>query len=62
MKTLYCNGCTNRVMELKEGSKIRKGAVVYCASCETKRKAKEFLNANRKPDVFGGLFNGGGFG
>jgi len=38
---IYCAGCNIKVMMVAEGSTIKKGAVVICANCETKRKMSD---------------------
>lgn len=60
MKILYCEGCKIKVAEIKIGSKIKKGTVVLCKNCETKRIASDLASKNKTnttlnplKDIFG---------
>ena len=52
--SIYCTGCNIKVMVLIEGSTIKKGAVVLCANCETKRKMSDLSQKTNKGNKFGG--------
>lgn len=45
MKTIHCSGCHIKVAEIEKGSKIKKGTVMLCGGCETKR---EFLEMTKQ--------------
>jgi hypothetical protein len=60
---INCAGCHIKVAEVLEGSRIRKGAVMLCADCETKRKASDLAARSRKNtgqdvnDLFKNIFD-----
>ena len=41
MKTIYCSGCDIKVAEIAYGSMLKKGVVMLCSHCETKRIASD---------------------
>ena len=50
MKTIYCEGCKIKVAEIAKGSKLKKGMVMICSRCETKRKASDLASkSNTNP-------------
>lgn len=59
-KNLYCEGCAKYMGEVRDAT-LRKGMVVLCDKCETKRKlaamamnhAGSRSNVDKLKDVFG---------
>ena len=59
-RTILCNHCGVLVAKIRDGS-LKKGIVVYCASCDA--TIKMLLNKSKPadmPDFFKDIFGGGG--
>lgn len=61
-KILHCAGCHIKVAVIMPGSKIKKGMVVLCDKCETKRQAADLAmktkGSNPFKNTFGDMFGG----
>jgi len=74
-KQIFCNICSTQLGELASGTKIKKGTVFLCASCNStvklwKEMAQKYQPGKDNPlgssdyldkfgDIFGDLFKGG---
>lgn len=57
MRVLYCAECFCKVAEIAEGSRIKKGMVVLCMDCETRRKALELKEKTKGKGTFADIFD-----
>ncbi len=62
MKTIFCSGCSIKVAEIANGSKLKNGLVMLCSICETKRIASDMAKKTSPSnglDAFSEMFGGG---